>query len=422
MSIPDNLSKTRCEITKAIMKMKPMSRDLCLVCKGGRMLCGLSSCPLLKKIRIQRPVKEKLSDKIFGPSPSIFIGWKGYPDVFIGPLTSLDEEKTEISDNPSRWYGADFDEIIQIRSSLVRSKRIQNIRSISGFVEKSQEIALSKKPVDVETRFKKRPTYNISFSPISQPMGPSGIIEDFRIAENPRIPKKVDSVVNDELKAKDMTFTLYRNNFDVYYLTNALSSGALGLSENRKLVPTRWSITAVDDIVAKELLKEIRTYSLINEFLVFSNQYLENHFEILLMPGKWEFELFEAWAPKTLWTMSYSKPVIQVEYEGFKGRTRYAEKEGGGYYAGRIGITEYLYKIKRQARVIIFREIHEGYIMPVGVWEVRENVRNALKKKPNKFNSLDEALQDINSRLTIPIGHYMKMSEILKQRRLTDYF
>lgn len=415
--------KQRCEILRAMSKMMPMSQELCLICKGGRLLCGRGSCPLLQKIRIQTPIKEKLSLEMFGPSPSIFVGWRNYPDIFVGPMTAIDNEKEKaaILDDPSKWYGFDFDKIIEMRSLLVRSKKQQNVMDRTRFMEKTQEIALSIKPTDIETEFKSKPSYRISFSPINQPMGPSAMIKDFRIAENPKIPRKVDMVVSDEIKTVDATFQLYKKGFDIYYLTNVLSSGALGLEENKKLVPTRWSITAIDDIISKELMKEIRTHPLINEFQVYENTYLENHFEILLIPGKWEFEQFEAWAPKTLWTLAYDKPVIQEEHEGFKGKTTYAMKEGGGYYAGRIAVTEALYRMKRQARAIIFREIHEGYIMPVGVWEVRENVRKAIEKKPRKFNNLKEALNDINSRLTISIGEYIKRSEILKQRRIDEY-
>ncbi|MFN3528284.1 MAG: hypothetical protein ACK4YO_04210, partial [Candidatus Altarchaeaceae archaeon] len=168
--------------------------------------------------------------------------------------------------------------------------------------EKNQEIALSIIPIDVETIFKKIPKFHISFSPISQPMGPTGELENLKIVENPKIPKKVDNVIEDNLKASDALFLLYKENFDVYYLSKIFSSGVLGKKENKKLVPTRWSITAVDDIIGKFLIKEIKEYEKISEFVVFSNEYLFNHFEILLIPGNWEFEQFEAWAPDTLWT------------------------------------------------------------------------------------------------------------------------
>ena len=416
-----NPRSPRCEIIKAMKEARPMSREICLVCKGGRFLCGLSYCPLLQKIRIRAPIKEELTKDLFGPSPSIFVGQYGYPGVFVGPMTSLDPENASLLDDPSQWYGADFDEIIRMRSLMVRSKRKQGIKERTKFIDISRELALATTPTDIEIEFDKKPKYSMSFSPLSQPMGPSGILKKFQVAENPNIPRKVDAIVSDDLKAVDAAFELYKNKFDIYYLTTVLSSGALGTPENKKLVPTRWSITAIDDMIAKELMKEIRNFPEINEFLVYENTYLENHFEILMIPGKWEFEQFEAWAPETLWTLSQKKPVIQEEHEGFKGRTRYAEKEGGGYYAGRIAVTEALSRMRRQARVIIFREIYEGYVIPVGVWEVRENVRMALKNKPKKFNSLREALVDISSRLTIPVGEYMKMSEILKQRRISEY-
>jgi len=372
-------------------------------------------------MNIQKPIKQKLSKDLSGPSPSIFVGWKGYPSVFVGPMTSLDPEKASLLDDPSRWYGLDFDDIISMRSLLVRSKKMEGIRSRNKFIENSQDIALAIKPTETETEFKKAPTYSASFSATTQPMGPSGILERLRVTENPRIPRRVDSIVSDELRAVEMATQLYERNFDVYYLTGVLSSGAMGLNENKRLVPTRWSITGIDDIISKELMKNIRNYPSTNGFLVYSNEYLHNHFEVLLIPGPWEFEQFEAWAPKTLWTQRSSEPVIVEEYEPFKGRTTYALKEGGGYYAGRIAVTEALDRMKRQARAIIFREISEGYIMPVGVWEVRENVRKAMHNKPKRFSSLKEALQDINSRLTIPIREYMERSEVLKQRRLGEW-
>jgi hypothetical protein len=60
--------------------------------------------------------------------------------------------------------------------------------------------------------------------------------------------------------------------------------------------------------------------------------------------------------------------------------------------------------------------------MPVGIWEVRENVRHAFMNQPRKFSTLKEALSDINSRLMHPIEEYVEKSEILRQRRLIEFF
>ena len=413
----------RCEILKAMKRARPASRRLCLVCKGSRLLCNQGSCPLLNYINIRSPVENKLSDSLFGPSTSVFVGWKLYPDVFVGPMTSInnDDEKAMLFDNPGQWYGQDINDIIMMRSSLVRSKARHNIYNREKFILDSQEIALSVKPTDVEIKFKKKPHYSLSFSAVSQPMGPSGIVERVRITENTSIPKAVDCVVSDDLKAEDMMIKLKGSGFDVYYLTNVMASGALGMEQRKKLVPTRWSITAVDDILGKFFIKNIKNYPAINDYRVYRNEYLSNHFEILLMPGAWEFEQFEAWAPNTLWTLSRTSPVIVEEHEGHEGRSDYALNEGGGYYAGRLAACEALNNMRRQARTVIFREIYEGYIVPVGVWEVRENVRQAFKNPPGKFSTLKEALEDIKSHLALPLEDYMKKSEILRQRRLSEY-
>lgn len=411
----------RCQIMVQMSKALPMSRKLCLTCKGGRLLCGRPFCPLLEKLNLQGPIEKKLKQDMFGPSPSIFVGWRGYPDVFLGPMLSLEPENSSMLDNPASWYGKGFDDILLMRSLLVRSKSKRNVFERGKFVEENQEIALASSPVDIETHYKKKPNYSMSFSPINQPMGPSGELQKLKITENPKIPRKVDYVVSDELRAADASSILYESGYDVYYLTRILSSGALGVSDNKKLVPTRWSITAVDDILAKEMMKSVRQFPEINEFRVYTNQYLENHFEILLIPGMWEFEQFESWAPRTPWTMSHSEPVIIEEHEKHKGRWDYALNEGGGYYAGRFATVEALNTMRRQARVVIFREIYDSYIMPVGVWEVRENVRHAFKNHPRKFPTIKEALQDINTRLRIPIKNYINKSEILRQRRIVDY-
>ncbi len=195
----------------------------------------------------------------------------------------------------------------------------------------------------------------------------------------------------------------------------------MGLEQNRKLVPTRWSITATDDIVFKSLVSEVKDFPSVNDYLVYSSEYLDNHFEVLLIPGSWEYENFEAWAPGSMWSFNLKKTEIIEEYEPFRGRTTYADKEGGGYYAARLAVIEALHKMKRQARVVVFREIYEGYTVPLGVWQVRENARNAFKRRPDIFRTLGEALKHIDSKLRLSINDYMGVSKILKQRRLSDF-
>ncbi|MFH1285119.1 MAG: Nre family DNA repair protein [Candidatus Micrarchaeota archaeon] len=398
-----------------------IDKGMCLTCKGGRNLCGLGYCPLMEKMKLQIPIQERASkEEIFGPTPpNVFVGRANYPNVSWGPMVSLEEKNSELYDTPSQWYGASYQDIIRFRSSLIRSEQRANVYERTRLLEKAQEVVLSIAPVDVEMQFARKPTYTVSFSQINQPMGPSAPLKDFRVCENPEIPKRVDQLANEKIKAVEAARELSEHGFDIYYLTKLLSAGVLGI--NKKLVPTRWSITATDDMLSKQQMSRIREYPQLSNFLVYSNEYLYNHFEILLLPGAWEFEQFESWAPGTLWTQGARGMSTVQEYEPFAGRTAYAQKEGGGYYAGRYGVTEALDNLRKQARAVVFREIHEGYVLPVGVWEVRENVRNAFKNQPKKFSSLKDALSDISTRLRVPISTYLKMSSILQQRKLVDF-
>ena len=395
----------------------------CLICKNLRPFCIHTSYPLPRIYQIEKQVEEKLKQDFFGPSVSVFVGHSYYPNVFVGPLASLEETSTKsmstIIDNPTNWFGIEYQKIIEMRAFLLRSKQKENIFSKSKFIEENQELALAEKPTDTEIKFKKKPFFSFQLSETTQPMGPVGTLEKFKITENTKINPKIESIVRDDLKAVEAAFLLYENNQDVYKVSTILSSGILGQKENQKLVPTRWSITAVDDIIGKQLIEEVKSYPPVSDFLVFESFYLDNKFAILLMPGAWEFENFETWAPGSYWS-KFAENIIE-EYEPFDGRKEYADKQAGGYYACRFSVLEFLSKAKRQARVIGFREIYEGYQIPVGVWAVRENVRNAFRNKAKRFSTKEEALAYIKSRLRIPVEEYKKKSVILRQKRVWDF-
>ena len=71
------------------------------------------------------------------------------------------------------------------------------------------------------------------------------------------------------------------------------------------------------------------------------------------------------------------------------------------------------------------REAHPGYILPVGVWNVREHVRRTLGMKPSKFDDLNSALNFVAQHFAIPIKRWIKESAIVKdllyQRRIEDF-
>jgi hypothetical protein len=158
---------------------------------------------------------------------------------------------------------------------------------------------------------------------------------------------------------------------------------------------------------------------------VYESRYLDNIFEVLMLPQAWSYEAMEAWYPGTIWNPTGESVMIYGDWEGFEGRTTYASI-GGCYYAARLAVCELLEKERRQATVIVLREAHPGYIMPVGVWQVRENVRNAMRQAPLKFRTLDEALMHVSNQFQIPLSRWIQNSKLLQdalyQKRLTEYF
>jgi hypothetical protein len=142
------------------------------------------------------------------------------------------------------------------------------------------------------------------------------------------------------------------------------------------------------------------------------------------MPTTWKYELIEAWYPNTTWNPIGRDIEIMSSHEFYEGRRDYAEI-GGCYYAARLAVNELLTSERRQAGAVIFREAHPGYVMPVGVWNVRENVRAALKTKPHSFETMSSALQHVTSRMDISLERWIRASAVLTdmmtQRRLDDY-
>ncbi len=394
--------------------------NLCLICKGVRKLCGKEKCPLLTKIYYQKISAPKIKENLFGPSPkSVFVGHEGYPDLFVGPMVSLDESNLERLDTPEKMYGMNLESIVKDRYSLVRGKLKRNVFIKDRYIQELQDIALSVKPVDIEINFSKKPSFSQSFSTITQPMGASGEVNKIKVVDNPKITKKVYHIINGGIKANDAAIEFYNSKFEVSQISKILSSGVLGVK--KKIVPTRWSITAMDDLLGKHFIKQIKDFDSVNEYFLFMNSYLDNYYYIILIPGNWEFEQFESWFPGTLWNLQGKEPSVTVEHEGYTGRNKYAISQSGGYYAARFAVAEGLLNMKKQARAMVIREIYEGYEIPVGVWEVREGIRNALKLKPDKFTNLNELFNFLNTKLRLPVEEYNKKSKLLTQRRLNDF-
>jgi hypothetical protein len=426
----------------------PTEKNVCLLCKGARLLCGKKTCPILLKKSILKTIvpfeigKSVRNIEIFGASPpGFFVGRFNYPNVSVGPLVPFKEfemfqniDDYHILDAPELWYGTPMNDVILYRSSLVRSNfKInvnigeQNIKSkpplkVLRLLEKSQELSMAARPVDTETKLEKL-NLRMIMDNHALPMGPSGITEKIEIAENVKVHPKVDYCVADtDLKAQEAIseHLFMKGHVPLSTIHRILSAGLLGEGKNRKLVPTRWTITAVDDIISKRLIKEIKKFPEINDYRIFEATYLDNHFKILLFPGKFAYEMNEVWAPNSLWNISldgkeqFLKPQIMTDYEFYRGRKTYASNITGAYYAARKAVCEYLFQIRRQARVLIFREVSAGYEVPLGVWVIRETVKNAMESSiPTILDNFSDSIDKMSEGLMVGQKYWENNSKLI---------
>ena len=387
--------------------------------------CGDYNCPICAKaysqIKIKNQiVKENLSTEGVAP----FVGRYGYPSINIGILAPPEEtDDTWLYDAPKYWAVHNFQipKIIDFRSSLINSRDTINVRSRNKFLELNQEVSMASTPVDVDINLKEKPHFRMNYDNFMAPTGPFADVKKAKLTENPNIHTKVQKVHYDtDLKAQEALIYLYENKFDENFLSRILSVGTLGIGKNRKLVPTRWSITATDDTLGKNLINKVKKYNEIDYSTFFGN-YLGNYYLILCFPEVWSYELFE--------TMVANPPNYMTDYEAYEGRKYYANNTAGGYYTVRLAILEKLNKIKRQGSCLALRFITGDYTLPLGVWVTREAARIAMKTKPIEFSSkelmLEYAKKLIKKKFNCDVDIYLKQSNLLKnikqQSKLIKY-
>jgi hypothetical protein len=426
--LSDRIGQER-EILKGLEVVRGPSADLCIRCRGGRMLCGKLSCPLLAKAKAIATYGSLVSsEQIDGSTPpGVFVGRFGYPRVSVGPLIPPYHGDTTVFDTPELWLGKSIQEIVDMRYSLVRGKTrvsIFDAQEPYGIVDRLQELTMSASPAESEARFSKRPGGSLTLSDDVQPFGPSAPLRSFQ-AWGVKADRRVEKAYYDrDLNAADAIAALHGSGVQVTRIQRALSMGMFGIGSRRKLVPTRWSITAVDSTLSERMLDKIKHLPTIDDFRVHTFQYIDNRYIVMLMPEKWSYESIEAWFPGTAWNEGGDHPAMMGDHEEYQGRTTYASI-GGCYYACRLAIAEHLTKERRQSSALVLREIHPGYILPVGVWNVRESVRAALSRNPQRFDNFNSALEFGLSKLSISRRAWMQSSHMLKeaffQRRISSY-
>jgi len=402
---------------------------MCVRCRSAQLLCGKPVCPILVKYHaFERTLPLVGGHELSGSSPpGVFVGRYGYPKVSFGPLLSPSHGSTELLDSPEDWVGRSVAEVVSFRTGLVRGTspiRVTDAEKPIRLLEDLQLLGIAAESAESETRFRRPPRGHLALSDSTPPFGPSAPIERFRLDVR-RVDPHLDRLTSDTAaNARVAVAELYQRGVRVSRIQRAFSVGTLGRRGRRRLVPTRWSITAVDDLLSKQNLERVRQLPELSEIRVYRLTALDNRWLIVLLPGAYRYESIEAWYPNTLWNPNPTNLVVMGDHEGHDGRTTYASI-GGCYYAARLATSESLLVQGRQAGVVVLREVHPGEILPLGVWNVREYVRAALARPPERLGTLAELSETIATTFAIPVSRWLAASAVLHeartQRRLDDW-
>ena len=373
--------------------------ELCTRCKGYKRLCGLPRCPILESFRAQVSVYLKLRGLTASGStpPSMLVGEYGYPRVNVYYMIPVDVygESSRIYEDPVAWTTRrlGLDDIVRLRSELLSARLEMPVHEPERLYESEVGLAgVSEKPVDSEAELEKAPIPNLRFDGVTKPLGPRAPARRIRVSSNPKLNPVVEKVVHDDVDAMSSVEELYKSGVDIYTIQRLLSLGFLGKRFRRRLVPTRWAITAVDDMVSRVLRRELRDRPEVQDTRVYYNEYLGNRFLIVVKPGPGAFEWIEVWQPRSLWVRETSNPVVWRVEENALGETTAVD---GGFSAARLAVLEALAEEGRRGDVIIVREVTPAYYAPVGNWHIRETVRRAVKLKPIAVNPTRRELLEI---------------------------
>ncbi len=357
------------------------------------------------------------SDSLSGSSPpSVFVGSYNYPKVNVGPMVPPIHGDTRILDAPERWIGKSLEEIVNYRLNLIRGIQKVPVNDPTGrYIENLQELAMSEEATDSDVQFVKATSPVGLIDGYSAPFGPVGEIKSVKFS-NSVSERPIEKLYYDrDVLAADAVLKLYNSGIEISKIQKCFSIGMFG--KKRKLVPTRWSITATDDIISKSLINETLDYSIIDSVRVFHHSHLGNSYSVLLFPHRWIYEMTEAW---------WSNGVLGFGSDGEDARgIDHPPAIAGAYFAAKLAVGEYLMKNGIQAGCVIFREIRPEYAIPVGVWQIREGVREAMKQKPVIVDSFEKGLEIAAKPMSVSKKEWLAHGGIiqtLRQKTISDYF
>jgi len=329
--------------------------------------------------------------------PSALVGEYNYPNVSVGVIFT-DDNKAQIYDAPKLWAANNFkvEDVFSLRTKLINASKNFNVNNIDlEELERIRLAVVSSNELNVDLKVSSINLPRIDKNDFYQ-HGVKTKLEKFKINDNFKIDQRIEKIYYDkDMKAQEGIKFLYNSKIDENKISKILSVGAMGVK--RKLVPTKWSITAVDDSLGKEQIEKIKEFKKGEDYRIQTGQFFGNHFTFLFLKGPWSFELLETWNRDANNVFMGSG-----DYEFYNGRKEYVKNTAGAYYAVRLAVLEKLMQLKEQYSVLVVREILPEYFVPLGVWVVREGARKALEGESISVSDMQTALAIAKSKILFP--------------------
>ncbi len=365
----------------------------------------------LKKVQSTfKPTKE-----IAGFSGSAIVGEKNYPNLKIHNISTEFESNTFL--NTSKIVKKDYSEIIKqkARNILSSTEEINRKETEARIKNEIEDIIKSKKAVSFNSVFDKELQFNkVIINKTAGITGSKNQLINLNLTQNAPTSKNIEKYTQNDIKSKEAILNLYKKGINEHQIINLLSLGSFGFNFNKKLVPSRWAISAYDSTIEKELHKKIIEYKIKQKYEIFHHFDKGNNFLIMTIPDYFCAEVIETW-----------DNIVESDYVGFDNKLKKSEPEtAGGFYATKIAVMEKLISNKEQGAFISVRIIKD-YELPLGVVFVRESVRVAMQKPIFSSTNEKEAVEFIKNKYP---SHYKRIinsnlqKEIKKQKKLNQFF
>lgn len=371
--------------------------------------------------------------------PSIFVGSSNYPIVKMGPVITTTIKDIELKGNIEKWSKINYNTLLHLRSSMIRCYGYNKIyETETKFASDLQEILLYEsysalnlnidqyeRSILINDNFNKNENPDMQFG-YTLPIERLYKLSPVRNRTNNRIEKVF---YDTDLDSKSAIIDLYFNNVLIDKIQSIFSMGMTGKKNNRRIIPTKWSITATDKIISDHLINRIKVNRSVDKISMYKYEHYNNYYCIIITPSEtWSMEYFEIWINGE---KKYDKIISDFENEREK---KTIPNTAGAFFAVRLSVAEFLHKIKKIGSVVIFRLIYPLYNIPLGVWQVRQGVRYAFADqidKKGKQNELECSLEEIDNfipgslslnKLLHDLIIKSKTSRLKKQQKLSRFF